>query len=346
MMHAPGQCRGWSIPFTDGMCGLCRHENNSATRRSAGRLSVQSHHGREVPIVAPAIVQPPAPIPLPCIYLGSHVKDCYLGAMHRCTFPGRTWAKCRPVGSADSEAVACAQCNHRPSSSPAIESITLAITSWKRPEALSRLRASIAALLPKCAVEIEDTNGNLSAGRNRLYGRVGTELLAVMEEDFVVQPDTVTGLHGALQILDHDPRIAGVGGIATERDRGAVRWGHNFVRRGDRCYVVPSERPLRATPNGITYRPCDLVLNWGVFRAELFRAVPWDPGYPIMEHREYFWRASQAGHEFAFYAPLTIDHIRDRPNPQYIAGRNRNFSARDFAKHGFQFAADNVRPPK
>lgn len=229
-------------------------------------------------------------------------------------------------------------------SPPLIADLTLAVTSWRRPQSLRRLLASIERHLPGHPVDVEDTGGNLSAGRNRLYGRVQTSALVILEEDFVVGPETYAGLRDAKAILDHDPAIAGVGGIAREPRRGRPRWGHNFVRNDRYCWIAPSRRPKRATPGGVDYRPCDLVLNWGVFRTELFRQVPWDEDFPIQEHREYFWRASRV-HEFAFLGSLVIDHTRDRPNDEYRRGRNRNFAPLVHAKHGFLFTKDAKGTP-
>lgn len=246
----------------------------------------------------------------------------------------------------------CDECSDRvePSVEP-IANTTIAVTYWNRPEALRRLLASIETYLPGVPVEVEDTGGNLSAGRNRLYARISTPYLVVMEEDFLVLPATAGGIRDAIKILDHDSAIAGVGGIANEpypgkrppgyktfRSRGAVRWGHNFIRNGPtRVGIKPSVRAMRKTPGGIAYRPCDLVLNFGVFRSKLFAEVACDPDFPIQEHKEYFWRAHLAGKEFAFLSSLRIDHIRDQTTPQYIRHRRRSFTHRVKQKHGFTF---------
>jgi GT2 family glycosyltransferase len=233
---------------------------------------------------------------------------------------------------------AAGHCQDYASHEVAPDDVTIAITQWQRPAALKRLLKSLDAFLPGWKVEVEDTGGNLSAGRNRLYGRVSTPFFVVMEEDFVVTTLTAKGLASARRILEYDPSIAGVGGKVREPNRGDVTWRHNFIRNRNSCRLVQSRRPARQTPGGIVYHPCDLVLNWGMFRTSLHRAVPWDPDFAIMEHEEYFWRASQAGFKFAYYPELVIDHLRDRPNAAYKEARYRPLKSQTLRKHGFLFA--------
>lgn len=324
----------WFCP----VCGLSLPKKKATPPRSNCRLAP-----------TPPMRRSAAP-DIPCVHRGGVVKfvACQLCggegrkiAVYSCALHG----ECALARSKDRKDFRqCLTCADRPKQTPP-PPVTLAITAWQRPAALARLLASIDEHLPGWPVAIEDTRGNLSAGRNRLYGRVRTPYLVVMEEDFLVTRPTAAGLRNAIAILDHDAAIAGVGGIAKEARRGGVRWSHNFSVHRQSCYLVPSDRPRRSTPQGVTYLPCDLVLNWGVFRTDLFRRVPWDESFPITEHQEYFYRASRAGHEFAFFSGLTIDHLRDRPHATYNHGRNRNFLDRVPPKHGFRFMSDNQRPP-
>lgn len=334
MPHALGQCAGWHPGiFTREQCRSCWATKNAPTCRLPATLP---------PIDPPTRSSAPESIRPPCVHRGPIQSACPLGDTLRdvrhclCekTDAGRCWRS--PLANTDADVASCERCPHYDPGLPA-DRLTLTVTHWQRPDALRRLQESIRRYLPTLPVLIEDTGGNLSAGRNKLIGRTTTEFVVVMEEDFVILPETAAGLRDAVSILDHDAGIAGVGGIASEPKRGRVRWGHNFDRRGDVCRVVASNRPMRTTPGGVRYRPCDLVLNWGVFRAATFRAVPWDEDFYITEHMQHYWTASRAGQEFAFYAGLLIDHRRDRPNAAYNAGRRRDLSHLVREKHGFTF---------
>lgn len=278
-------------------------------------------------------------VELPCIYRGEtpiewagcgcHVYDCEL--FDRCV----PWRK--PTTKPGIKI--CSECSDRkesaadppvafrpPMAAIAEASATIAVTYWQRPASLDRLLASIKKYLPGYAIETEDTGGNLSAGRNRLYSRISTKYVIVFEDDFVALPQTAKGLREAIEILEYDQSIAGVGGIAREQRRGDVRWGHNFVRVGKKISLKPSTGPAKKTPRGLKYLPCQLVLNFGVFRRDLYRSLRWDEDIPIGgEHKDFFFRASLAGYRFAFYSPLVISHRKDRPNIIYNQARRRRF---------------------
>lgn len=311
-MHGPGHCRGvnnrsrWDVS----QCRVCWLKTTPAL----------------LPITPTvAVVEPVRP---QCIHLRPITQqgNCADSTWYACA----KFDNCRPHKE-------CVKCVKWDDGKPRIEGITLAITHWQRPDALRRLLASISTFMPGYPVEIEDTGGNVSAARNRLQQRIATPYLVMMEEDFELTPTIKQELGNARAILEHDQKIAGVGGSTTEPGRGHVVWGHNFVRRGETCTIAASKRPMRRIPGGIAYRPCDLVLNWGLFRTALFRSVPWDEDFPITEHKTYFWTAVQAGHEFAFYNPLHVLHSRDRSNPNYNAGRHRTFFELVYKKHGFRF---------
>ena len=349
MPHALGQCAGWHPGiYTRDQCRSCWATKNAPTCRMPAMLAPIDPPTRNHLPDAGNMIRPP------CVHLGPLQSACPLGDTLRdvrhclCddTDAGRCWRSAIP--STDADVASCERCPHF---APIVAAgVAIAITEWNRPAQLARLLDSIQRHMPGYPVEVEDTKGNLSAGRNRLYGRVPTPYLLMMEEDFVVRSTTAEAVANAVAILEHDARVWGVGGIANEphpgkpppgqqavRSRGMVRWGHNFARRGDVVHIVPSVRPMRVTPGGVRYRPCDIVLNFGVFRTQLFRDVPYDNALPIHEHKEYFWRACQTGKEFAFLSSLIVDHIRDHPTAEWRAARRRSFVGRVRQKHGFVF---------
>lgn len=339
--HAPGQCKGWRPGVrTAWMCAACWADKNPATQRGGKSVpAVRAMPANATPALTPA--PPVADSRPPCVWLGDVIKYCSRGNTNACHHPSHPTHRCTTGPNIPNlETPSCLNCKLRTTGPlPAVPGVTLAITEWGRPAALTRLRRSIEQHLPGYPVEVEDTGGNLSAGRNRLYHRITTPYLVIMEEDFVAVPETGRGLQQAASILDHDTGIAGVGGVVREGAPGRVRWGHNFYFKGNVCHIRPSQRPIRKTPAGVTYRPCDLVLNWGVFRTDLFRRIPWDADYPIAEHKAYFYRASREV-EFAFFSGLMIRHLRERPTVAYRQGRSRTFPHVTRKKLGFRFATD------
>jgi len=354
MDHKRGDCSGWirGSPYDLSQCKRCHAKETAATARNGGWSSPKEIQQSPQYVEALPILRPT------CQHFGDYQSSCPCGDkmrdVHHCMNESTETTRCwrSALHPIDKDVQSCERCPHW-SAVPLAEGITIAITEWQRPAALKRLLDSIATYLPGWPVEVEDTGGNLSAGRNRLYGRVRTKYLLMLEEDFVILPSTPASLNDAIAILDHDDAIAGVGGIANEpfpgkpppgdvavRSRGAVRWGHNFRRIGNKVGLIPSTRPMRRTPSGVEYRPAELILNFGIFRTSLFQDVPYDDGFPIHEHKEYFWRASRAGKEFAFLPSLRVDHIRDHPTKQWRTFRRRSFAGRVQQKHGFTFIGE------
>ena len=80
--------------------------------------------------------------------------------------------------------------------------VTITITTYKRPKCLERLLESIKQYYPTLPVEIVDTKGNLSWGRNELGRRVKTPYFLMLEDDFIITSDT--SIEKLLQVLQYD----------------------------------------------------------------------------------------------------------------------------------------------
>lgn len=263
-----------------------------------------------------------------------------------------------PVASMFEEAVRRAEQKPMISQTPApritvkpsaLDNVTACITHFRRPDSLSRLQASMNRFYPDLKTEIEDTGGNLSAARNRLYARVQTPYILMLEEDFVFTPQTK--IEQLLNVLESHPGLGGVGGCTHEPQApgtvgrgGRIFWDRDFVRLRDRCHLAKPRRPMQRV-QGIRNRHCDIVINFGVFRKQMFEQVPWDEQLPVQEHTDWYWRVYlDARWHFAYCPDVVIDHLRDRPGTEYNSQRSRDFSAYLKEKHGFRFIRDNVRP--
>jgi len=224
------------------------------------------------------------------------------------------------------------------SGAPLAELVTIGITAFLRPQALHRLEASIRRFYPQLPVVVVQTESNLSRGRNRLARVVSTPLLLLCEDDFEFFEDTC--IEPLMEVLDHDPEIAGVGGDVLE-PRGRACWAHNYHRRGDTIVASPSTDPLRRTPGGVVYQPCQLILNFGLFRRELFRQITWDEDMPLNEHLDYYWRVGLSRSRcMAVARGVAILHRKDRPSEEYCRFRSRDFLGLVDAKHGAHFCTE------
>ena len=230
------------------------------------------------------------------------------------------------------------------------ESITACITTYKRPESLRRLTTSLKQHYPNLPILIEDTGGNLSAARNRLAARCKTPFYLMLEDDFVFTDKTK--LEPLLDVVQSNPKIAGAGGSTTEPENGQtsnrggqVWWGHDFTRIGNEVYIVPPHLPLTESPFGVEYQPCEIILNFGIFRTDVLRDIQYNEDLPIGEHEEFFYRVHlHSKYHFAYVPSVDIDHIRDRPTAGYRARRNRNFENVIFDQVGVRFSQAETPP--
>lgn len=230
-----------------------------------------------------------------------------------------------------------------------LDQVTACITTFRRADCLARLKASIKRFYPDLKILVEDTRGNLSAGRNRLYARCETPYVLMLEDDFVCTEET--RIERLLSVLEQTPALGGVAGCTREPKEpgtvgrgGRIWWDRDFVRIRDKCHLARARRAFRTAGN-VRYRPCDIVINFGVFRRDTLRAIPWDERLPVMEHTDWYWRVYlDARWHFGYVPDVLIDHVRDRTDRQYNRQRNRNLAGYLKEKHGFEFARDNLRP--
>ncbi len=216
--------------------------------------------------------------------------------------------------------------------------VTIGITEFLRPQPLARLRESIERFYPDLPVVVVDTGSNLSRGRNRLARAVSTPLVLLCEEDFEFCEQT--RIEPLLEVLTHDPEIAGVGGELVEPNK-QICWAHNFHRKGDEIVISPSTDAPRRTPGGVDYQPCQLIMNFGLFRCELLRQVLWDENMPLHEHLDYYWRVSHCRNRcMAVARGVSILHHKDGRSARYLRFRNRDFLGLVDAKHGAHFRTE------
>ena len=229
------------------------------------------------------------------------------------------------------------------------DKITACITTYQRPKSLQRLLDSIKRFYPELPVRVEDTGGNLPAARNRLATKCKTPYYLMLEDDFVFTERT--RIEKLLAIMQNNPQLGGAAGITNEPKQrgtanrgGKIWWDRDFVRIRDQVFLARPHHPRKRTSN-ITWQPCDLVVNFGVFHTDMLRTISWDENFPIQEHTDYYWRVFlDARWSFAYCPDVEVDHIRDRPNATYNRMRSRNFTAQLQNKLGVQFVKDSASP--
>jgi hypothetical protein len=216
--------------------------------------------------------------------------------------------------------------------------LTIGITTWQRPDSLRRLLRSIRTHLRGWPRVVEDTEGNLSRGRNRMFAKVQTEWLLLLEDDMEI--DERFSLDLLIDVARFDPEMAVVG-CGLDNPPGIIQtWAHDFERFRGQIRYQPSRRPLRVTRQGVRYQPCQFLANVGLFKVAVCRGTPWDEQLPLCEHREWFFRLAQTEQwRCACVEGCMVKHYRDRPTEAYKESRNRSFTDHANKKHNAIFVA-------
>jgi len=142
-----------------------------------------------------------------------------------------------------------------------------------------------------------------------------------------------TNLAKLREVVMHDDELAGCGGVLIEPKRRNA-WAHDFREFRGKLHASPSSMPLRETPAGTLYQPCDLICNFGVFRTQVLRDFPWDERLELGEHRAFFWKLHKHWRS-ALTPACEVMHYSDRPTADYKTQRSR-------AKHFFKLAYESI----
>lgn len=165
-------------------------------------------------------------------------------------------------------------------------------------------------------------DAGLSASRNALIDATDHDYIALCDDDFVLGPTTC--FDAAVEILDADHSLGVVGGMLHDLDEAGERirnWEVFFDhdQRHGRFTVTPiyNYPPLVHPVAGRTLYACDGVLNFAVFRRELFaRGVTWDARIKINgEHEDFYLTLKTRSAYRVVYLPTMA--ALHQPTPRY-----------------------------
>ena len=212
----------------------------------------------------------------------------------------------------------------------------ICITHYQRPDDLDQLLETVVAFGNGWRTYVEDTCGNLSAGRNRLVRRTAGSYVILLEEDMRLRADS--NLRALVDILEADPGVGVVCGCLNERGKFCDRGADLALSNGVLEITSPPGDKWRTTSNGLTYRHCDYGPNFFAARREVLAGHLWDERFELLEHAIWFWSLRQRGQwKVACTPESVVDHLLSRPTKQYAEarGRTQQFAAMWPAHYGF-----------
>lgn len=224
--------------------------------------------------------------------------------------------------------------------------VTLAVTTFLRHWCLERLLQSIRKYYPSNRRIVQDTQGNLSWGRNQIVRRCKTPFVLFFDDDFLLRPDS--NLQALLSVMrQHDDLIAVCGRLYEDGKPVDYASDLRIVRRQLEL-VQPPAHGWRTTPENTPYRFCDMGFNFFLGRREALLEHPWDEDLPLMEHAAWFWaNREQQRWRVAFTPTAVADHAQDLTDEEYNQYRLQasNYQSVISLKYGWDSIRRYEAPP-
>ncbi|MEM4677297.1 MAG: glycosyltransferase [Candidatus Korarchaeota archaeon] len=151
-------------------------------------------------------------------------------------------------------------------------------------------------------------DSGLAYGRNRIYERVNTPYLLLLDDDMVIPG--VSLIQFMKDIIEHDRSLCGLSACLFEN--GRIRTGGHFLieRKG---YLIRDVYPKIDIKiyKGIPYVYVDHAFNAMILRVECLDDYRWDERFKIeYEHLDFHWGHKQLGKwKFALTTSVILYHF-------------------------------------
>lgn len=243
-----------------------------------------------------------------------------------------------------------------------VKHVDFCITTFKRPEALERLLISIARYYPTANVYVADQNETLdrefykrlrsdlfnmglakrvsveslpydcglSYARNHLVTTTPNMYKLILDDDMEFSEETDIGKMIAL--FETNPKAGIVGGMVRQLGYD-MHFEFTPEIEGDTIYHR-TEVPNWKTHKEVKYRKTGCVLNFAVFKREVFNSIQWDRDLKVTEHTDFYLRLKNTGWQVLYTPDVVIEHPPVTRSQEYKDLRKRDqFMALMFRKH-------------
>lgn len=217
-----------------------------------------------------------------------------------------------------------------------VKGVDFCITTFKRPQALKRLLFSIAKYYPMANVYVADQNETfdrefykalrtelydaglvkrvsfeslpfdcgLSYARNHLVTTTPNQYKLILDDDMEFCEETDIGK--MVTLFQANPYAGVVGGMVRQLGNDIHFEFYPEIKDGT-LYHANGDIVWR-THQGIQYRRTGCVLNFALFKKEVFNQVQWDPNLKVTEHTDFYLRFKDTPYQVLYTPEVVIEH--------------------------------------
>lgn len=207
-----------------------------------------------------------------------------------------------------------------------MQKVDFLITSYLRWELLEKCIDSIFQFYPQAKVYVADQSGSwgfpvyllkkydkkvqffmlpedcgLSYARNYLVKNSRRPYKLILEDDFVFTEETK--IEKMVEIMEY-VTCSVIGGSVYIADQ-RLPFEFNFKKIGDELHQV-SDGDNWQEKEGLKYKYTQCVLNFTLFKKEVFDDIIWDEELKLREHQDFFYRLTKTPHKVVFMPDIKI----------------------------------------
>ncbi len=241
--------------------------------------------------------------------------------------------------------------------------VDFCITTFKRPEALKRLLFSVTEHYPMANIYVADQNETIdrefykqlrsdlfdaglckrliveslpydcgvSYARNHLVLTTPNPYKLILDDDMEFSKETDIGK--MIRLMEKHPAVGVVGGLVRQLG-SEVHFEFTPEIKGDTILHL-LEKPNWKATDGIRHRKTGCVLNFALFRKDVFQYIQWDPNLKVCEHTDFYLRMREVPYQILYTPDVVVEHPPIARSEGYKELRTRDeFQIRSFQKHG------------
>jgi phosphorylcholine metabolism protein LicD len=163
-------------------------------------------------------------------------------------------------------------------------------------------------------------NSGLAKVRNYLTSKIKEPYALIVDDDFEFSKESK--IQNFLEVLNTNKDIGIVGGNLE----GHSEFNYNIIIQDNKLYYIQFKKQhyfqtpqMGLDKERIPYIYCDIVLNFALFKKEVFNDIKWDDELKLVEHTDFYLRLKQQNKWLVTFTPTVwAGHPEKVNTPEYL----------------------------